>query len=129
MKAWHGEPRVEVDGRLIVFERTIEIAHVLAGTDKTTRTYRDGMQVETIAVTSAQTVVGVRVVMHTGDDTAVNVPGKETVFRLLGTRGVIEFYGWEHGYLLNGEWVVPEEYPVTGHRRHLENMAAMNGWN
>jgi predicted dehydrogenase len=101
------------------------IAHVLAGVDKTTRTYRDGMQVETIAVMSAQTESGVRVAMHTGDDTAVNVPGKETVFRLLGTKGVIEFYGWEHGYLLNREWIVPEEYAVTGHRRHLENVAAM----
>jgi predicted dehydrogenase len=101
------------------------IAHVLAGLDRSTRTYRDGMQVETIAVTSAQTESGVRVVMHTGDDTHVNVPGKETVFRLLGTKGVIEFYGWENGYLLNGEWTLPEEYPTTGHRRHLENMAAM----
>jgi predicted dehydrogenase len=101
------------------------IAHVLAGLDKSTRTYRDGMQVETIAVTSAQTQGGVRVVMHTGDDTQVNVPGKETMFRLLGTKGVIEFYGWENGYALRGEWIVPEEFPTTGHRRHLENMAAM----
>jgi hypothetical protein len=32
------------------------ITHVLAAADKTTRTYRDGMQVETIAVTSTATV-------------------------------------------------------------------------
>jgi predicted dehydrogenase len=101
------------------------IAHVLAGLDRTTRTYRDGMQVETIAVTSAQTVSGIRVIMHTGDDTVVNLPGKETAFRLLGTKGAIEFYGWEHGYFLNGDWIVPEEFPTTGHRRHLENMAVM----
>ncbi|MDX1931601.1 MAG: Gfo/Idh/MocA family oxidoreductase [Capsulimonadales bacterium] len=101
------------------------IDHVLAQADKTTRTYRDGMQVETIAVTSAQTTSGIRVVMHTGDDTVVNVPGKDIVFRLIGTRGLIEFYGWDSGYRFNTEWIVPPGFPVSGHRRHLENLAAM----
>lgn len=101
------------------------IAHVLAQADRTTRTYRDGMQVETIAVTSAQTRSGVRVVMHTGDDVLVNVPGnKMTAFLLLGTTGFIEFYGWERGYRLNNESVMPQELPTIGHRRHLENLAA-----
>ncbi len=101
------------------------ITHVLAAADKTTRTYRDGMQVETVAVTSAQTVSGIRVVMHTGDDIEVNVPGKDTVFRLIGTQGIIEFYAWEPGYRFNNEWIVPPAFPVSGHRRHLENLAAM----
>ena len=39
---------------------------VLAGLDASTRTYRDGMQVETVAVTSVRTRSGVRVVVHTG---------------------------------------------------------------
>jgi predicted dehydrogenase len=99
------------------------ITHVLAGMDRTTRTYRDGMQVETVAVTSAQTRGGTRVIMHTGDDIAVNADGKGTVFRLLGTTGWIEFWGWENGYLFNGARVTPEEFAVTGHRRHLENLA------
>ncbi len=100
------------------------IAHVLAGMDITTRTYRDGMQVETIAVTSVQTVSGIRAILHSGDDVQVNAPGKDTVFRLVGTRGILEFYGWEKGYVLNGEVVpAPEEFAVTGHRRHLEHMA------
>ncbi len=100
------------------------IRHVLAGMDRSTRTYRDGMQVETISVTSAQTESGVRVILHIGDDVVVNMPGKDTVFRLWGTAGTFEFYGWESGYRFNEEWIVPEELSVTGHRRHLENMAA-----
>ncbi len=99
------------------------ITHVLAQADKTTRTFRDGMQVETIAVTSVQNRTGARVVMHTGDDVVVNVDGKETVFRIFGTRGMIEFYGWEDGYLIDDHWIVPAEFPTTGHRRHLDNLA------
>ncbi len=101
------------------------IAHVLAAVDKTTRTYRDGMQVETVAVTSAQTRSGIRVVMHTGDDIQTNIPGKEIAFRLVGTKGVMEFYAWEKGYWFNTEWIVPPDFLISGHRRHLENLAAM----
>lgn len=101
------------------------ITHVLAAADKTTRTYRDGMQVETIAITSTATQSGIRCIMHTGDDTPINVPGKMFVFRLVGTQGVIEFYGWEKGYRFNTQWIVPPDFPVSGHRRHLENLAAM----
>ncbi|MFD0672687.1 Gfo/Idh/MocA family protein [Cohnella sp. GCM10027633] len=103
---------------------------VMAQCDSSTRTYRDGMQVETAAITYAQTRGGVRIVMNTGDDVLVNREGKDTLFRLVGTRGTIEFWGWENGYALQSrDWrdeglIVPEEYPVTGHRRHLENMAS-----
>ncbi|QHW33876.1 Gfo/Idh/MocA family oxidoreductase [Paenibacillus rhizovicinus] len=105
------------------------LAYVLAQADTSTRTYRDGMQVETAAVTYAQTASGIRAVMMTGDDVLVNREGKETLFRIVGTRGVIEFWGWENGYWLQneahpgGSLIVPEEFPVTGHQRHLENMA------
>ncbi len=104
---------------------------VLAQCETSTRTFRDGMQVETTAVTYAQTKSGIRVVMNTGDDVLVNREGKDTLFRIIGTKGLIEFWGWENGYwLMNeghpaGSLIVPEEFEVTGHRRHLENMADM----
>ncbi|MDQ3328534.1 MAG: Gfo/Idh/MocA family oxidoreductase [Chloroflexota bacterium] len=107
------------------------LTHVLACCDASTRTYRDGMQVETIAVTYAQTRSGVRVVMNTGDDVRINAEGKQFLFQLVGTRGVIEFYGWDPSYrVLNAEYptgqtFTPEEFEVSGHRRHLETMAAL----
>ena len=106
-------------------------AWVLAACDASTRTWRDGMQVETEAVTYAQSVSGVRVVMHTGDDVRIARQGKGTLFRVVGTGGLIEFWGWENGYMLTdaahpgGELIAPEEYPVTGHQRQLENLAEM----
>lgn len=105
--------------------------YVIASCDASTRTYRDGMQVETVAVTYAESMSGVRVVMQTGDYIEVNSEGKETLFRLVGTGGQIEFYGWHPSYrMLNsefphGELFTPQEFPVTGHQRHLENLAAM----
>ncbi len=105
--------------------------YVMAICDASTRTYRDGMQVETVAVTYAQTRSGIRVVMNTGDDVLLNRAGKDTLFRIVGTAGQIEFWGWENAYhILNAEHpqgaiLTPEELPVTGHQRHLENMAAM----
>jgi predicted dehydrogenase len=96
---------------------------VHAALDASTRTFRDGLQVETAATTSVVHASGLRVVMHTGDETPVNVVGKSFVFRLVGERGVIEFWGWENGYLLNGNLHTPQEFPITGHRRHLEHLA------
>ena len=104
---------------------------VMAVCESSTRTHRDGMQVETTAATFAETGSGVRVVMHTGDDVRISREGKNTLFRIVGTAGLIEFWGWENGYsILNsefpkGELIVPEEFAVTGHQRHLENMAGM----
>ncbi|KPK82898.1 MAG: hypothetical protein AMJ81_08960 [Phycisphaerae bacterium SM23_33] len=108
-----------------------DVDSVMAACESSTRTYRDGMQVETTAVTYAQTRSGVRVVMNTGDDVRVNREDKGTLFRIVGTAGLIEFWGWENGYvLLNeqfpaGRLIEPEEFDVTGHRRHLEKLAAM----
>ncbi|WP_308638350.1 Gfo/Idh/MocA family protein [Paenibacillus silvisoli] len=105
--------------------------YVMGICEASTRTYRDGMQVETTAVTYGQTKSGIRVVMNTGDEVLVNREGKETLFRLIGTAGQIEFWGWENGYTLQnaayplGELIVPDELPVTGHRAHLERMAGM----
>jgi predicted dehydrogenase len=107
------------------------IASVLALCDTSTRTYRDGMQVETVAVTSVQSRSGVRIVMHTGDHIHISRPEKATLFRLVGTAGQIEFWGWENGYRLQnashpaGATIVPDEFPVIGHQRHLEHLADM----
>lgn len=105
------------------------ITSVLAACDTSSRTYRDGMQVETVAVTYVENVNGVRMILQTGDFIRVNTPGKKTLFRLAGTGGIIEFWGWENGYsILNaqypaGQTIVPDEFPVFGHRRHLETLA------
>jgi predicted dehydrogenase len=102
---------------------------VLAACDKSTRTYRDGVQVETLAVTSAQTKSGVRVVMHTGDRVHVNCESGGTVFRLLGTQGDIEFYAWTSRYRMrNAKYPTGELFDVpqllgTAHQRHLERLA------
>jgi predicted dehydrogenase len=105
--------------------------YVMAICESSTRTYRDGMQVETTAVTYAQTRSGVRVVMNTGDEILVNRAGKNTLFRIVGTAGQIEFWGWENAYhLLNAEFtqgqlISPPERPGTRHQRHLERLADM----
>jgi predicted dehydrogenase len=103
---------------------------VIAQCDTSSRTYRDGMQVETVAVTYAQTKSGVRVVMQTGDYIKVNVPDKGVLFRIIGTKGQLEFWGWEASYyLLNSEFpkgqlFTPEESPrVNQHQIHLEHLA------
>jgi predicted dehydrogenase len=107
------------------------IDYVMAICEGSTRTFRDGMQVETTAVTYVQTVSGIRFIMNTGDDVLVNVPGKSCLFRVIGDAGMIEFYGWENGCrIVNcehplGEWIVPQELPVTGHQFYLEQLARM----
>lgn len=105
---------------------------VMGMCDAGTRTYRDGMQVETMAVTYAQTRSGVRVVMQTGDDVQINREGNHfTVFRFVGTAGVLTYSAWENSYVLqnarypHGQEFSPAEFPVSGHQRHLEGMAAM----
>ena len=108
-----------------------EMAHVMAICDSSTRTYRDGMQVETAAVTYAQTKGGIRVVMNTGDDVLVNREGKHTLFRVVGTAGQIEYWPWESAYQISnaespgGARVTLEEFPGTHHQRRLEDLARM----
>lgn len=102
---------------------------VMACCDTSTRTYRDGMQVETLAVTYAQTRSGVRVVMNTGDYVHVSEEGKGTLFRLIGTQGTIEFYGWgSHYRVLNedhprGELVEVDPGHLSAHQCYLEALA------
>jgi predicted dehydrogenase len=105
---------------------------VMAMCDSRSRTFRDGMQVETMAVTYAQTQAGVRLVMNTGDHVNVDPAAGdfETLFRIVGTHGLIEYPAWSDRYrLLNakhphGEDIHVPDGPVTGHRRHLEQLAA-----
>ena len=76
------------------------VIQVLAACDVSTRTYRDGMQVETEAVTYAYTRSGVRIVMHTGDFVPVAEANEGTLFRLVGSEGMLEFFGWKPRYRL-----------------------------
>jgi predicted dehydrogenase len=105
------------------------VAWVQCACDSTTRTYRDGFQVETAAVTSAQTRGGVRVVMHTGDEVAILPRGKGAVFRLVGEAGLIEFWGWESRYrIVNAEHPGGAAIEVSpnarsGHQIYLEQLA------
>lgn len=115
----------------VVLTNNAPVEFVLTGADSSTRTYRDGMQVETMAVTFAQNSKGVRLVMQTGDEIKVSRKGKKNLFRIVGTGGQIEFWAWENGYYLqnakypSGEFIVPQEFEVTDHRRHLENLIPM----
>jgi predicted dehydrogenase len=105
---------------------------ILAALDTSDRTYRDSMQVESTGVTYAQTASGVRYVMHTGDDVLVTEEiGKETtsLFRLVGTEGIITFYGVHPEYRIlnaenpNGTDVRPEPFTETEHEIHLNHLA------
>ena len=104
-------------------------AWVMAAIEASTQTYRDGMQVETTAVTYIQTESGVRCVMHTGDDVQIRRPGKDFLLRLVGSSGQIEFWAWESAYLLRnqrhpaGVLVEPVPHAKGGHQRYLEQLA------
>ncbi len=105
------------------------IESVLAAADTSTRTYRDGMQVETEAVTYITTQSGVRFVMHTGDDITTNSPDTKFLFRLVGTAGLIKFWAWKPAYILmnaehpQGKLFEITPGPAAPHQRHLDNMA------
>ena len=114
---------------VVVLTAGAPAAWVLAQCDKTTRTYRDGMQVETLGVTYVHTRGGVNVVMTTGDDVPISRDKKGVVFRLVGTRGVLEFWAWESAYLLcspelpEGRRIEVEVPDGSPHQRHLDRLA------
>jgi predicted dehydrogenase len=109
----------------------VAVESVLAACDKTTRTFRDGMQVETVAVTYVQMINGVRVVMHSGDTVRSNGRRNAATFRIIGAAGQIEFWGWAPDYhLINvkypeGILLTPEEQTTSLHQRHLDNLLPM----
>jgi len=107
------------------------VVFVLTGADTSTRTFRDGMQVETSAVTLARTASGVRLVLETGDHVPIAHDDTACLMRFVGDEGHIEYAAWENHYIRvgrNGRCVVDgEEGTVTGHRRHLEHLADLIG--
>ena len=108
-----------------------DVKSVITACDKTTRTFRDGMQVETTAVTYVQLFNGVRIVMQTGDEIRSNGRRDGVTFRIIGDSGQIEFWGWQPDYyLMNanhsmGILITPAEQATSLHRRHLENLLPM----
>lgn len=102
------------------------VVFVLTGADTSTRTFRDGMQVETAAVTLARTASGVRLVLETGDHVPIAHDDTACLMRFVGDDGHIEYAAWDNHYTLGrqGRTVVDGEVgTVTGHRRHLEHLA------
>lgn len=107
------------------------LTHVMAICDPHSRTYRDGMQVETEAVTYVQAVSGLRIVMQTGDFVEVAKKGAGTLMRFVGTLGQIQFWPWNEGYFIQNEGHPRGSFekPIygeerSGHQVHLENLAA-----
>jgi hypothetical protein len=103
---------------------------VFAAIDATTRTYRDGMQVETEALSYVVTKSGVRAVINTGDYIHLTRPDQSLFFRLVGTRGTIEFPGWEGPVTIVNKQYPGDEaltefppQPCVAHQRHLEWLA------
>ena len=109
----------------------VNVEHVLALCDPHTRTFRDGMQVETEAITYVQFESGVRLVMQTGDYVDVAKKGAGTLMRFVGSKGQIEFWPWNEGYHLQnptypqGSFLQPSSTEGrSGHQVHLEHLAA-----
>lgn len=107
------------------------VERVLATCDSRTRTYRDGLQVETVAATHAETVAGARIVMISGDHIRLGSGANFAQFRLSGSAGQIELEAFQHGYRLqNAQHPAPTTFtpPPTGpggHQQHLERLAAL----
>ncbi len=107
------------------------ISYVMTLAEASTRTYRDGLQVETTAVTCVETESHVRAYMLTGDDVRSTLPDGKNGFRILGTDGVIELGAYASVYYLrnsqrpSGERITAESMEVKGHQRHLEHLAEM----
>ncbi|MCI0157768.1 Gfo/Idh/MocA family oxidoreductase [Leifsonia shinshuensis] len=105
------------------------IESVLSAADTSTGTFRDGMQVETEAVTLAHTRDGVRLVLETGDHIEMARMDTVALMRIVGDRGFIEYGAYERAYTLvtpdrDREVVTLDEFAVSGHQRHLEHLAA-----
>ncbi|MEZ4860613.1 MAG: Gfo/Idh/MocA family oxidoreductase [Caldilineaceae bacterium] len=114
---------------VVVLTQQAPVDYVLATCDATTRTYRDGMQVETLAVTYIQFQSGLRVVMNTGDYVKSSEPGENTLFRLIGTQGTLDFYAWKPCYRLcngafpQGKLIEVDPGPRSAHQKYLELLA------
>ena len=102
---------------------------VMAVAECSTQVYEEGTERETTSITYIQTVSGVRAVMHTGYGVVVRHPGAQGIFRLVGTRGRIEFWPWRGPYqMMNATYPEAQLFEtkgssVSGHRRYLEELA------
>jgi predicted dehydrogenase len=100
---------------------------VLSAADVSTRTYRDGLQVETEAITLAHFGNGVRVYLNTGDDLQRSRSDTDCLIRVIGSTGWMEYGVWEQRYTLidsSGRTVIEvEPFAETPHQRHLEYLA------
>jgi predicted dehydrogenase len=69
--------------------------------------------------------------MQTGDTIRSNGRRDGTAFRIIGTAGQIEFWGWHPDYYLfnadhpKGKLIAPAEEANSLHQRHLENLLPM----
>lgn len=105
------------------------VDHVLAICESSTRTYRDGLQVETTAVTYVEATSGLRIVMVSGDDVRTKSPDDLARFRLVGSAGQIEMAVFVEGYWLQnaqeptGKYIEPPPLPGSAHQRIFEMLA------
>jgi predicted dehydrogenase len=105
-----------------------QVVSVLTACDTGSRTFRDGMQVETESITVATTDRGVRLLLHTGDDIPLARPGTECVIRVVGSDGTIEYGAWDDHFTLltatSGRVEIePRPLSSSGHRFHLDHLA------
>jgi hypothetical protein len=67
--------------------------------------------------------------MHTGDFVPIAEPGESILFRLVGSEGLLEFFGWKPAYrLMNGSYPQGNRFDVkvgerSNHQRYLERLA------
>ena len=102
---------------------------VMASCDTSTKTYRDGLQVETMGVTYVQMESGTRMVMQTGDDTKV-ARGDLGIFRFYGETGTLEWCLTEGSYAIRNQAhpggttvEVSVRDPRRPHHRYLDSLA------
>ena len=76
----------------------VPLVEVQCACDSSTRTWRDGMQVETVAALVVTAADGTRIALHTGDQVPMSAPAAGTLIRLVGSEGLIELPGWEPRY-------------------------------
>ncbi len=106
------------------------VTKVLCACDKTTRTYRDGLQVETEAITLATCSNGARLILNTGDHIPLARADAACLMRIVGEEGYIEYCAWGDEYRIvapktGQRLVVKKPANVSGHGRHLEHLADM----
>ncbi|MCK4401276.1 Gfo/Idh/MocA family oxidoreductase [bacterium] len=87
-----------------------DIDWVMCATESSTKTYRDGMRVETTGVSYIKTASGKRCICNIGDEVDVAGSFDDLSYRIIGTEGIIE---WGNGgEFAKGYFIQNKEYPV-----------------